>query len=147
MGTPTLFGDSDELKAPPKPRTPAPKWLVDELVDRWGVSRETAEGWTMRQAYAVREKKLAEATDGWEDGDGTPERHLLGHPQWPERRAAAALLEETAEEFRTGHCTADEFYRVLRGSLYVLTTTELVRVAKGLIPVMRGSETSGRATG
>jgi hypothetical protein len=37
----------------PPPRTPVPAWLVGELV-RLGVPRATAEGYGMRQAYAVR---------------------------------------------------------------------------------------------
>ena len=37
----------------PAPRTPVPAWLVGELV-RLGVERAAAEGYGLRQAWAVR---------------------------------------------------------------------------------------------
>ncbi|MBA4187559.1 MAG: hypothetical protein C0467_06025 [Planctomycetaceae bacterium] len=142
MGTPTLFGDSDELTIP---KTPAPLWLVKELV-ALGVKEETAAGYSMRQAYGVKAKlecvgdtKVARSKSRsapvLKPGLAEP-LGLCG--SLPERWAVISALEEVLADHDRGHATADEMYRTLRASLYVCSPTECVRVAKGLILLLRG---------
>lgn len=55
----------------------------------------------------------------------------------PERLAVAAVLAETLADAAAGKANPDEVYRTLRGSLYVLSPEECVRVANGLILLLR----------
>lgn len=53
------------------------------------------------------------------------------------RADIAAGLEGIIAEFNAGHATEDELYRYLRGSPFVLTPSELVRLAEWLVNLLR----------
>lgn len=55
-----------------------------------------------------------------------------------ERAEVLANLERDAADYVAGRLDTDSFYRAVRGSLYVLTAQECVRVAKGLILLLGG---------
>lgn len=54
----------------------------------------------------------------------------------PERLDAGAYLAGLVGECEAGTATAHELYRVLRGTLYVLSDGEVLRVAKGLVNLL-----------
>lgn len=144
----TLF-DADSPPAPAPPRLPVEPWLVAELVEL-GVAKETAEGYSLRQAFGVR-AKLARA-----GGTKAKKGQALADPDAPqvfcdgpvdplvrgasplERAAVADSLEAVVTEARAGQATEGEVYRVLRASVYALTGKERERVAMGLVNLLRG---------
>jgi hypothetical protein len=58
VGTPTLFGDSEDVAATV---TRPPEHVVRELVDRFGLAEAGVRGMTDRQAFAVLRRKKQEA--------------------------------------------------------------------------------------
>ena len=151
MNQGTLFDCADDPAPHDPPRYPVEPWLVDELV-RLGVARQTAEGYSLKQAHTVR-ARLARVPGRPFPPKGQP----LADPDAPqvgrdgpdalphevsalERTVAAEVLAEVVADREAGSASADEVYRVIRGSLYVLTDGELVRVAKGLILVLRAEQ-------
>lgn len=68
---------------------------------------------------------------------GMAEPHVNG-ATLPERLAARATLREDLAGYADGTVNADELYRVLRGSLYVLTAGELTRVGESLLRILNG---------
>ncbi len=67
------------------------------------------------------------------------EPHTLprGFAGYPVRHSIAAGLEEVAADLAAKRATDDEMLRFLRGSLYVLTNAEMLRVAAGLVLLLR----------
>lgn len=143
----TLFDCADE-PTPVTIKFPVEPWLVERLV-LLGVSRAEAEGYSLRQAYAAKgrlERALADKERG-KPSRVTPipatadEPHTLpaGGVGFAVRQLVAEDLAALVSEFEAGRATEDELFRYLRGSLYVFGAAELVRVAKGLVPLMRGT--------
>jgi hypothetical protein len=140
---PSLFDAGDEPAPAPRPRYAAEPWLVEELV-RLGVERTTAEGYSMRQAFAVK-AKLARA-GGKPSPAGKPrdlppplsEEFTRRPVPNPLRDVAAGELERFLAEFERGEATEEELMRFVRGSCYPLDSAELVRVGRGLILLLRG---------
>lgn len=143
----TLFDAEPDAPAEPL-RLPAEPWLVRELVERFDVPEGTARGYSMRQAFAVR-ARLARAktlADGGKPSAAAPLPPPLAEPHTlparapaPVRAVGADELEKVLAAFAARAAGEDELFRFLRGSLYLLDSSELVRVAKGLIPLLRGS--------
>ena len=155
MGTATLFGDSDDLKAP---ATTPDERVVRELVDVFGVDPDLARAYGHRQAFAVlgrlrrraaaaktarpqkaavppaRAARAGEKTDFTEDDAPWLTPPHRGGGSQPERRAAAAVLGQAVRDGAAG----DELFRVLRGCLYVLADAELAWLAGVLTWVLNG---------
>ena len=153
MAQPTLFGDEPAAPPEPGPRQPAPPWLVAELV-ALGVPPVTAGRYTMRQAFGVKaklERKRAadQAAEQAAAAAGrSPERAggyrepLANGATLPDRWCVRDLLAEDVAAVEAGTVHPEVFFRGVRGSLYVFSTDELVRVARGLINLL--GETDGR---
>lgn len=151
----TLFDTADQPAADApvaragEPFVPAEPWLVEELVRDWGVNPETAAGYSLRQAFAVR-ARLSQAralADGGKPSKApelpapAAEPHALPpRPGRLVREIGAVELAATLADFEAGAATEDELYRFIRGTLYLLSAAELVRVGKGLIALLRSDE-------
>lgn len=149
----SLFDTDEPAAAEPaldragEPFVPAEPWLVEELVADWGVAPETAAGYSLRQAFAVR-ARLSKARAVAEGGKPSKARDLPAPAAEPHalptrpaklvRDIAVTELRQMLADFEGGTATEDELYRFLRGTLYVFDAAELVRVGKGLIPLLRG---------
>jgi hypothetical protein len=57
-----------------------------------------------------------------------------------ERWMVRDTLTKEVAAYQAGELPADELFRLLRGSLYVLTNAELVRVAKGLLLLLEATD-------
>lgn len=144
---PTLFDAGDDPSPPPPPaetlQLPVEPWLVAELVVL-GVGKETAQGYSLKQAFAIRAKLQraggTKAKRGEKPDPDAEQVHRDGPDAPPkdrgvsalERSIVADLLRATVEDHRDGRVSGDDVYRALRASLYVLTADELDRVAIGL---------------
>lgn len=64
---------------------------------------------------------------------------LPGHSKL-ERDIVRDTLADDLAALEAKRLSADEFFRAVRGSLYVLSSAELVRVAKGLLNLLGGAE-------
>lgn len=65
---------------------------------------------------------------------------LRGFAPFEREAVARGLLEVVAEYESGGTCPADELFRYVRGSLYVLTPDEVVAVANRLANLLRAND-------
>lgn len=160
MIQPSLFDSDEPAPAPEPPQQRAEPWLIDELV-KAGVPRETAEGYSMRQAYAVRSSLARAKQPGAKSKKGKkpadpdapqvftdgPAELPRGMPSHIERLETAKALAAVVRDYEAGTADKDEVYRTLRGALYVFSSSELVRISKGLIQVLTGETHEGKRVG
>lgn len=149
MGTPTLFGDAEDIAAP---RTPAPESVVRELVGM-GVAEPTARGWDARQAYAVLAKKRQDAQARAARPRGRePDPAATPAPpppppvkvdrgsSTPERWQSANELEAMLPDGPDRGIPWERRCERLAAGLYVMTAVEWDDVVRGVIDRLRADQ-------